>query len=186
MTLDTQILKMAEEGLVTFKVADRFFAIPIGLVREINRQLDMTRVYQAPKCIRGLVNLRGQIVTVMDLGERVGVGVRRISEESRLVVLKENADLRSDLPPEIRTADDSIGLLVDEISDVLTPERSDLESPPPNLKQSEGRHMVAVCKTCSATVGILNPASLVKSVISASEAKAGALGSSTGYGINEG
>jgi len=164
VSLDTGVTRLAQEGLVTFMIAERPFAIPIGLVREINRHLDLTKVHKAPRCVRGLVNLRGQIVTVVDLSERIGLGMSDVNEESRLVVLKENADLKGEQVPGVAAADDPVGFLVDSISDVLSPDREDLESPPPNLDQSEGRHLIAVCKTEAMTVGVLNPASLIKSV----------------------
>ena len=74
--------------------------------------------------------------------------------------------LPATFPEGVGTAEDSIGFLVDGISDVLTPKRGDLESPPSNLDQSEGRHMIGVCKTATDTVGILNPTSIVRSVVS--------------------
>ena len=169
MSLDPSVTHMAQEGLVTFMIAERPFAIPIGLVREINRQLDLTKVYQAPRCVRGLVNLRGQIVTVVDLSERIGLGASEVGEKIRLVVLKETSDLRGEIAPGVGVADDPIGFLVDSISDVLSPERDDLESPPSNLDQSEGRHLIAVCKTEAMTVGVLNPASLIKSIVTGSD-----------------
>ncbi|MCB9726383.1 MAG: purine-binding chemotaxis protein CheW [Spirochaetaceae bacterium] len=165
MTLEAGIEGTCRAGLVTFRIGGRCFAVPIVLVREINRQLQMTPVHRAPASVRGLVNLRGQIVTVMDLGRRLGLGPVEIGEKSRMVVLKENSMLRGDVAAGLRTAEDSIGFLVDEIADILTPEDRDLESPPPNLDQTDGRHVVAVCKTEESIVSVLNPAAIIRSEI---------------------
>ena len=55
----------------TFKVHDQLFGIEVLLVREINQQMDITYVQKAPEYIRGLINLRGQIVTIFDLSYRL-------------------------------------------------------------------------------------------------------------------
>ena len=72
---------------------------------------------------------------------------------------------KADVAAGLRTAEDSIGFLVDEIADILTPEDRDLESPPPNLDQTDGRHVVAVCKTEESIVSVLNPAAIIRSEI---------------------
>ena len=187
MKLDASVIEISGEGLVSFKIDERLFAIPIGLVREINRHLELTRVHRAPFCIRGLVNLRGQIVTVMDLGERLGFGRREIQPASRLVVLKENDALRAQLPQGVGTDDATIGLLVDEISDVLNPGEEDLEAPPPHLEAAERKFLLSVCKTQGSTVSVLNPAALFESIEGTPELSQEALGASLGtYGSIEG
>lgn len=162
MNLDPRLIEIACEGLVSFRLEDQPFAIPISLVREINRHLELTHVHRSPASVRGLVNLRGQIVTVVDFGECLGFGPRPITETSRLVVLKESADLHDNLPEGIGTEDATIGLLVDRISDVLSPKAQDIEPPPPHLRAFEHPYVIAVCKTATHTVGVLNPAALVE------------------------
>lgn len=187
MSLETSVVEISGEGLVSFKIDERLFAIPIGLAREINRHLELTRVHRAPSCIRGLVNLRGQIVTVMDLGERLGFGRREIKPDSRLVVLKENGALRARIPQGVGTDDSTIGLLVDQISDVLNPSEDDLEPPPPHLDAAERKFLLSVCKTQRSTVSILNPAALFESIEAAPDVSPEALGAVSGaYGSIEG
>ncbi|MEM7412902.1 MAG: chemotaxis protein CheW [Myxococcota bacterium] len=150
------ILRLARSGLVGFEVAGHLLSIPIGFVREVNQQLDLTPVRRAPSYLRGLVNLRGQVVTVVDLGVRLGAPRREITASSRLVVLKTTAEF---MDGEI--ADDKMGFLVDRITDIVTPSRSDLEAPPANLSARAAPYVVGVCKTRSSALGILNPKPLL-------------------------
>ena len=73
---------------VTFRIDGDLLGLDVLRVREINRILDITPVASAPDYVRGLVNLRGQTVTVFDLGIRLGLTPRFITEESHNVVLE--------------------------------------------------------------------------------------------------
>lgn len=187
MTLDVDFIDLMCEGLVSFRIEQRLFAIPIGLVREINRHLDLTRVHRTPPSLRGLVNLRGQVVTVVDLGDCLGFGRRPITEDSRLVVLKENIDVSSRFPEGVGTDDSTVGLLVDRISDVVSPRPTDLEPPPPHLDAEERAFLIAVCKTSSSTVGIVNPTAIVQKTAAATADSLEVIpGAMAGIGTHEG
>jgi purine-binding chemotaxis protein CheW len=102
---------------VTFKVEDYLLGVEIGQVREVNRVLSGTPVQHARAHVMGLVNLRGQIVTLFDLGLRLGLGPRRLTSRTHNVVLKR----------------EDVGLVVDEIGEVMEVAVDDLEGPPANL-----------------------------------------------------
>lgn len=102
---------------VTFKLEDHLLGVEIGQVREVNRVLAGTPVQHARAYIMGLVNLRGQIVTLFDLGLRLGLGPRRLTPRTHNVVLKR----------------EDVGLVVDEIGEVMEVPVEDLEGPPANL-----------------------------------------------------
>lgn len=148
-------------GLACFFLDDEMFSINIRLVREINPHLDITPARTAPAFVSGLVNLRGQIVTVIDLGARLGLGARTINEDSRLVILKTNEELAGLSACSLQTSDDKVGLLVDRISDVINPTDADLESPPPNLSGVVSEFLCGVCKTDGRSIGILDTQSLL-------------------------
>ncbi len=145
-----------EHGLACFYLDGALFSVNIRLVREINPHIDITPARRGPSFVKGLVNLRGQIVTVIDLAERLGLGDRPIQEGSRLVILKTNSELGALDDCDFETCDDKVGLLVDRISDVVTPEATQLEAPPPNLKGVGAEFLSGVCKTEAETMGILN------------------------------
>ena len=84
--------------LCTFFVGDFHFGIDVLQVQEVLRFHEMTAVPLAPPIIRGLINLRGQIVTAMDLRERLGINDRLV----RLSIGVEDADdLIRDLEPHL-------------------------------------------------------------------------------------
>jgi chemotaxis signal transduction protein len=70
--------------------------INILFLREINRHIDLTPVDLAPSYVCGLMNLRGQIVTVIDLGVRLGLPPRKITAETGCIVLKSFKELPHD------------------------------------------------------------------------------------------
>lgn len=104
----------------TFFVGDLFFGVDVVHVQEVLRSQHMTSVPQAPDVIEGLINLRGQIVTAIDM--------RR-----RLLLPPPSADHLTSMNMVVRTADGAVSLLVDEIGDVLDMDPSTYEPPPDNL-----------------------------------------------------
>jgi purine-binding chemotaxis protein CheW len=109
----------ASRQFATFFVADLFFGVDVLRVQEVLRFQHMTRVPLAPDVIEGLINLRGQIVTAIDMRLRLGLPLRREDQPPMNMV--------------IRTEDGTISLLVDEIGDVLDVDAGTYERPPENL-----------------------------------------------------
>jgi len=103
----------------TFFVGNLFFGVDVLRVQEVLRAQQMTRVPLAPPVIEGLINLRGQIVTAIDMRRRLGLAPRRAEEAPMNVV--------------VRSEDGAVSLLVDEIGDVLELEAAAWERPPENL-----------------------------------------------------
>ena len=145
-----------QHGLACFYLDEDLFSVNIRLVREINAHLDISPARRAPSYVTGLVNLRGQIVTVIDLGDRLGIGSRPITDKSRLMILKTNAELEALDDCELATCDDKVGLLVDRISDVVTPTVQQLEPPPPNISGEGAEFLAGVCKTEEVSMGIID------------------------------
>jgi len=125
---------------VTFRIDEHLFGIDVLKVREINRVLEITPVQHSPDHVRGLVNLRGQIVTVFDMGIRLGLGLRKISEDSHNIVLKS----------------EPVGLLVDSIGDVVQTEDERVEPPPANVSGIEGDFMAGVVRLKNDIILILS------------------------------
>jgi purine-binding chemotaxis protein CheW len=123
MATDTAIAKseVAQNSgqLSTFFVADLFFGVDVLRVQEVLRFQQMTHVPQAPDVIEGLINLRGQIVTAIDLRRRLKLPPRMGDQTPTNLV--------------IRTDDGAVSLLVDEIGDVLDVDAATYERPPENL-----------------------------------------------------
>ncbi len=103
----------------TFFLKSQCFGVPVEQVQEVIRYQEMTRVPLGPEVVRGLINLRGQIVMAIDLRRRFGMEERPDSELPMNVV--------------VRTEDGAVSFLVDEIGDVIEVERETLEPPPETL-----------------------------------------------------
>jgi purine-binding chemotaxis protein CheW len=103
----------------TFFVADLFFGVDVLRVQEVLRFQQMTRVPLAPEVIEGLINLRGQIVTAIEMRRRLHMPPRSADEAPMNMV--------------IRTEDGIVSLLVDEIGEVLEIDATVREQPPENL-----------------------------------------------------
>ncbi len=109
-----------ERQYCTYYVAGHYFGVDVLKVQEIIRYQEMTRVPLAPPVVRGLINLRGQIVTAIDLRRRLELDDRPADQLPVNVI--------------IRTDDGAVSLLVDEIGDVLRVPEKVFERPPETLK----------------------------------------------------
>ena len=109
-----------EHQYCTFFLGMHYFGIDVLKVQEIIRYQEMTRVPLAPPVVRGLINLRGQIVTAIDLRRRLDLPDRPEGSLPVNVV--------------VHTDDGAVSLLVDEIGDVLEVPEKAFERPPETLK----------------------------------------------------
>lgn len=103
----------------TFYIDGLLFGVGVERVQEVIRYQEMTPVPLAPRVIRGLINLRGQIVTAIDLRRRLE--------------LPDGADGRLPMNVVIRTEDGLVSLLVDEIGDVVDVDSDACHDPPMTL-----------------------------------------------------
>jgi purine-binding chemotaxis protein CheW len=104
----------------TFFLDGMLFGVEVKKVQEVIPYLKMTRVPLAPVVVRGLMNLRGQIVTAIDLRRRLEFSERLADQLPMNMV--------------VRMGDEVVSLLVDEIGDVLEAEEDTFEYPPETLK----------------------------------------------------
>jgi purine-binding chemotaxis protein CheW len=106
----------------TFYLDKLLFGVELKGVQEVIRSLDRTMVPLAPPVVSGLINLRGQIVTAVDLRRRLELDSAPPGTRSMNVV--------------VRSVDGAVSLLVDEIGDVVEVEESTFEPPPETLRPS--------------------------------------------------
>lgn len=105
--------------LVTFTLDDRTYGVGVGAVQEVLRGLPRTRIPLAPRTLAGLINLRGQVLSAVDLRERLELPTRQEDAEPMLVV--------------IRVAGEPVALLVDSIGSVVDVDETQFEPPPDTL-----------------------------------------------------
>jgi purine-binding chemotaxis protein CheW len=155
---------MVTHSFATFLLNGQLFGIDILLIREINRQLDISSVPHSPQYIQGLVNLRGQIVTVLDLKRRLGMAYSAVTERSHNVILKTDMEVISTQErfEDFLPLSDKVGLLVDEIADVIAVTEDKIEPSPANLVSVDSRYLLGAIKTEKQLISILS----VKNVLS--------------------
>jgi len=116
----------------TFYLDKLLFGVELKGVQEVIRSLEMTKVPLAPAVVSGLINLRGQIVTAVDLRRRLELGPPPANLSARNVV--------------VRSEDGAVSLLVDEIGDVVEVEETSFEPPPETLRGSVRAMILGVHK----------------------------------------
>ena len=151
--------------LVSFRLQDQLLGLEILLVREINRQMESTSIQLADAHIIGLANLRGQIVTIFDLGERLGIPAAEAAE-CHNIVLKTNAELAPVRAREGRedlvSCADPTGLRVDAIGDIIEVADTQLEPTPANLSGVDSRFLSGVVTLENELMLILDLQELLK------------------------
>ena len=144
----------------TFHLEDRIFGQSIPMVREIIRCYTITPVPHSQGHIRGLINLRGQVVTILDLAVRLGMPAREIQDSSHIIILKTNAELASMQSRGegrgLQTSPDMVGFLVDNIGDVVEADEAKVEPPSANVTEAEGRFLSGVLKTDAGLLVLLD------------------------------
>jgi len=142
------ITQAANMELATFYIGKSLYGIDIMNIQEINKHFEVTKVPQAADYIIGILNLRGKIVTILDIGKKIGLSHIEKSKDNRNIIIK--------------SQDEYIGLLVDSISDVVIADKNSLEPAPSNLGGLEGKFFSCVLKTEKALIGILNIEEVLK------------------------
>jgi purine-binding chemotaxis protein CheW len=122
----------ATEHLATFFLGREEYGVDVRLVQEIIRVSEITQVPRAPDFIKGVINLRGRIIPVVDLKRKLGLGEVEVGRASRIVVVKIKERL--------------IGLLVDGASQVLKVPISTIEAAPDEVVEIDAAAVRGVAK----------------------------------------
>jgi len=109
--------------LVNFRLRDEEFGVEIGLIKEIARVVDITHIPEAPSFIRGVINLRGQVIAVIDLARQFELASQdKLPGTAKIIV----TDIE----------DQTVGLLVDDVPEILRIPKENIE-PAPEMIKSE-------------------------------------------------
>jgi purine-binding chemotaxis protein CheW len=129
------------DRIVTFRIDDRFFGVDVQTVREIKSWIETTPLPHAPLHVRGVLNLRGDILAVYDLRARLGLGLTQATPTHVIVVVSANGRL--------------MGLLVDSVSDILTVGRDDIR-PLPEIASGEAKLLTGAVLREDSLVALLD------------------------------
>ena len=135
---------------ISFYLEELRYGLDIRIVKEINTNLDLAPVPRTPPHIRGLVNIRGQVVMVADIAIIFGRDPRPITDLSKIIILKTAAEIRT-----VRSLDDfdcrlfgdkPVAFIVDRIADVIEVPASEIVTPPAHLDQATAKYFSGVVK----------------------------------------
>ena len=126
LTADKKIIQ-----LVTFRLGEEEYGVDILKVHEINRMMDITAVPNAPKCIEGVINLRGKVIPVINLRRKFGLPHKEADARSKIVVVDVGM---------------AAGIIVDSVSEVLRINSDVIEPPPPMTAAIGSEYILGVGK----------------------------------------
>ncbi|HEV2992272.1 MAG TPA: chemotaxis protein CheW [Candidatus Angelobacter sp.] len=134
---------MAKElHIVGFRIGRETFGVPISLVHEIVRVPDITSVPEAPDYVEGVINLRGKIISVVDLRKRFGETEIKAHKKNRILVVEVSGKL--------------VGLMVDAASEVLKIPPSEVDLPPNVFEEGELNYVTGVGKLQSRLIILID------------------------------
>lgn len=127
--------KNAEDPMlqwVTFRLAGETYGINVMQVQEVLRYTEIAPVPGAPSYVLGIINLRGNVVTVLDTRNRFGLAPAEITEQSRIVIIE-------------AAAKHVIGILVDAVAEVVYLRQSEIETAPNVGNEESAKFIQGVC-----------------------------------------
>ncbi len=131
-----------------FHVGKALYGINLLNIQEINKSLEVTKVPKSSDFITGILNLRGKIVTIIDLGRKLGLDPVNSSKDNRNIIINSDGEY--------------IGLLVDGINDTVQANRSVLEPVPSNIRGIKKRYYKGVLKIENQVICVLDIDELLK------------------------
>lgn len=155
--------------VATFHIGDEIFGVDILLTKEIGKIHEITNVPQSPDFILGLMNLRGQIVTIMDPGVFLEEKSKVLPEERRLIILKTENELeqlrKNDLIQGNHMSKDTLAIVIDRIGDVIEVESDAILPPPPNLSEKKTEFVSGIIQQGTQLVILLAMSKLTETCI---------------------
>ena len=147
MASDIQEIQVA-----SFRLGEDLYAADIMRIKEIIRPQKLTALPKAPSFVEGVINLRGTVIPVVDLRSRFDLPPREITHSTRLLIVKVAGQL--------------LGLVVDDVTEVITVPVKDIKPPPQVASGIGAEYLVGVCLVKESMIMLLN----LDRIISAREA----------------
>jgi purine-binding chemotaxis protein CheW len=118
--------------LVSFRLGDEEYGIEITKIQEIILMGEITRVPQTPSYVKGLINLRSNVIPILDLRLRFGLAETAVTDETRIMV--------------VNIVGKTIGLIVDAVSEVLRVSQNEIAPPPPTVAGLGREYLTGLAK----------------------------------------
>lgn len=142
--------RFSEENLrlVIFELSGEEFGVDIMQVSEVIPVPRITRIPQAPECVKGLINLRGKILVVIDLNKRLELNSKETDSLSRIII--------------VEVKDTVIGMLVNSVKEVINLPLSSIQPPPEMIKSKiNAEYLTGVGKVGNRLLILLNLVSVL-------------------------
>ena len=130
------------DQLISFAMGDENYGVDIQTVKEVIRLREITRLPKAPVFVKGVINLRGDIIPIIDLRERFNMEQQEYTNMTRVIVVE--VDGRS------------VGMVVDSVSHVLRIEEGQIEPPPPCVGKVSEEYIKGVGKVDEKLIVLLH------------------------------
>lgn len=139
----------AEEQVVVFAVGKDVYGLDISHVQEIITRRPISKIPLAPKTVKGVINLRGKVVPVVDLRQCLGLASTGEAKSTRIIV--------------VRIQDNTVGIVVDNASEVLRISWDDIEPAPRLLTGDQTEYFRGIAKVRDRLIGLLDLEKLLAS-----------------------
>ena len=128
--------------LVTFHLCDEEFAVDILNIQGINRMVQVTRVPNSPEFVEGIINLRDQVIPIIDLRKRLNMPSKEYDKHTRFIVVEIHSII--------------IGFIVDSVNEVLRIDRGITEAPPSLIGNVSNEFITAIAKLDDRLITLLD------------------------------
>ena len=130
------------DQMISFAISDEDYGVDIQTVKEVIRKKEITRLPKAPAFVKGVINLRGDVIPIIDLRERFNMEQQEYTNMTRVIVVEVEGR--------------SIGMVVDSVSHVLRIEEGQIEPPPPCVGKVSEEYIRGVGKVDDKLIVLLN------------------------------
>lgn len=128
--------------LVSFTIGNEFYALEINCIREIIKVKDITRVPNTPNYIKGVINLRGKVIPIIDMRKKLNLQSIDFNKNSRILIIEYNNMM--------------IGIIVDTVKEVLKIDNKVTENTPDISKNGTSDYISSIGKLDDKLINILN------------------------------
>ena len=140
--------KDGKVDLATFYVGEALCGMDILKIQEINKNMEITSVPNSPDYVVGVLNMRGRIVTIIDVCRKLGLQKSAITDTQRNII--------------VNSQNEYIGLLIDKVAEVVPAEWRKVTPPPSNVRGVQGKYFEGVYKKEKALIAILDVEEVLK------------------------
>lgn len=141
------------DQLISFGIGNEDYGVDIQTVKEVIRKKEITRLPKAPVFVKGVINLRGDVIPIIDMRERFGMEQKEYTDMTRVIVAEVEGR--------------SVGMVVDSVSHVIRMEETEIEPPPPCVGKISEEYIRGVGKVGEKLIVLLK----IENILTAKEKK---------------